>query len=488
MGLIPMGKDRDAGRGEVVLKRHARKVATSLFIADLTVTILSFLVAYGLFELAGKNRLFGSLLPLDEYTWLLLFIVPVWTLILNLSGVYRSHRVDSVLREVWQLVRSVGLGSVALFAFVALCKASHVSRPFLATFAVTNILLLLLLHGTIRGLAHGARARGLNTRSVLIVGTGAGALAHAERIQANPQWGHRLLGFIAEDENRSGDAKDQIIGALHDIRRVLCEYVVDEVVVALPPARLPAMERIILECEEIGIKTRLALDFFPHRIARMEMDFMDGAPMLTFSTTPAEDESMMAKRLIDILFSSLFLLGFSWLYAIIAILIKVTSKGPVFFRQERVGMNGRPFMFFKFRSMVVDADRRKTELAHLNEMDGPVFKIRNDPRVTRVGRFLRKFSLDEFPQMWNVLRGDMSLVGPRPPVPAEVAKYEAWARRRLSIRPGLTCLWQVSGRNSINFKQWMELDLAYIDNWSLSLDFKILLKTVPAVLAGRGAS
>jgi exopolysaccharide biosynthesis polyprenyl glycosylphosphotransferase len=187
-------------------------------------------------------------------------------------------------------------------------------------------------------------------------------------------------------------------------------------------------------------------------------------------------------------FSSLFLLSFSWLYGLIAVVLKLTSKGPVFFRQERVGMNGRRFTFFKFRSMVVDADRRKDELKHLNEMDGPVFKIKNDPRVTRVGRFLRKFSLDELPQMWNVLKGDMSLVGPRPPVPSEVEKYEFWARRRLSIRPGLTCLWQISGRNSINFQQWMELDLQYIDNWTLGLDFKILLKTVPAVLGGRGAS
>lgn len=197
---------------------------------------------------------------------------------------------------------------------------------------------------------------------------------------------------------------------------------------------------------------------------------------------------MMIKRAVDIVFSSLFLLAFSWVYLAIALAIKLTSRGPILFRQERVGMNGRRFTFYKFRSMVVDAEKRKAELQHLNEMDGPVFKIKNDPRITRVGRFIRKYSLDEFPQMWNVLTGDMSLVGPRPPVPSEVEKYESWARRRLSVRPGLTCLWQVSGRNSINFEQWMKLDLTYIDNWTLGLDFLILLKTVPAVLGGRGAS
>jgi exopolysaccharide biosynthesis polyprenyl glycosylphosphotransferase len=275
---------------------------------------------------------------------------------------------------------------------------------------------------------------------------------------------------------------------MKSIRRILCEYVVDEVVIAVSPSQIARLDTLLLQCEEIGVKTQLTLDYLPHRFARINLESMDGRPVLTFSTTPPEDLSTMTKRAIDVLFSALFLGAFSWLYLAIALVIKLTSKGPVLFRQDRVGINGRRFTFFKFRSMVADADHRKAELQHLNEMDGPVFKIKNDPRVTRVGRFLRKYSLDELPQMWNVLRGDMSLVGPRPPVPSEVEKYESWARRRLSVRPGLTCLWQVSGRNSINFNQWMALDLAYIDNWTLGLDLKILVKTVPAVLAGRGAS
>ena len=471
-----------------MMKDHAKAVATTLFVADLVISIFTFIGTYLLMSL--PNRFFNELLPLDHYLWLLLFIVPAWTILLQWSGSYQSQRVREPLLEIIQVSRAVILGGIALFAFVGLTKSSHISRPFLAVFTVVDVAALVAMRVTLRTFVRAMRARGFNSRSVLIVGTGAGALAHADRLTENRHWGHRLLGFISDQEKEVQAAvpADLVIGNLDSVRHILCEYVVDEVVFSVPPQRLSAIAPILLHCEQVGVKTRLALDFFPHRIARVEMEDMDGCPMLTFSTTPPEDFAMIVKRGLDIVFSALFLASFSWLYLGIAAMIKLTSKGPVLFRQERVGRNGRRFTFYKFRSMVLDADRRKAELQHLNEMDGPVFKIKNDPRVTRVGRFLRKFSLDELPQMWNVLRGDMSLVGPRPPVPSEVEKYESWARRRLSVRPGITCLWQVSGRNSINFQQWMELDLAYIDNWTLGLDFKILLKTVPAVLGGRGAS
>jgi exopolysaccharide biosynthesis polyprenyl glycosylphosphotransferase len=472
-----------------MMKDHAKAVAATLFVADLVLTIFVFIGTYMLMSI--PNRHFNPLLPLDNYLWLLLFVVPVWTVLLQWSGTYRSQRISAPLQEIIQVARAAILGGIALFAFVGLTKSSHISRPFLAVFAVLDVSALVALRITLRTGVRYIRAHGHNTRSVLIVGTGAGALAHADRIEANAHWGHRLIGFISDEEKEVQAAvpPELLIGkTLDSLSHVLCEYVVDEVVFSVTPQRLSAIAPHLLHCEQVGVKTKLALDFFPHRIARIEMEEMDGCPMLTFSTTPPEDFAMLVKRGIDLIFSAAFLLSFSWLYAAIALAIKMTSKGPVLFRQERVGMNGRRFTFYKFRSMVIDADRRKAELQHLNEMDGPVFKIKNDPRVTRVGRFLRKFSLDEFPQMWNVLRGDMSLVGPRPPVPSEVEKYESWARRRLSVRPGITCLWQVSGRNSINFQQWMELDLAYIDNWTLGLDFKILLKTVPAVLGGRGAS
>jgi exopolysaccharide biosynthesis polyprenyl glycosylphosphotransferase len=238
----------------------------------------------------------------------------------------------------------------------------------------------------------------------------------------------------------------------------------------------------------MGVKTRLALDFFPHVLARVQLEELDGTPLLTFSTTPDDSAAMMAKRTVDVLLSVLLGAVAIVPVTLAALLIKITSRGPALFRQTRVGLNGRPFTLVKLRTMVADAEQRLAEVAHLNELEGPVFKSGKDPRLTRFGRLIRRFSMDEIPQLWNVLRGEMSLVGPRPPLPEEVARYERWQRRRLSMKPGVTGLWQVSGRNEIaRFDEWMNLDLAYIDNWSLSLDAKILLRTIPAVLSGRGA-
>jgi exopolysaccharide biosynthesis polyprenyl glycosylphosphotransferase len=260
------------------------------------------------------------------------------------------------------------------------------------------------------------------------------------------------------------------------------------VVFIVPRAWLNGIEGAVRLCEEQGVKTSIALDLYDLAVARPLVTELEGMPMLTYSTTPSSEGKLALKRAIDLIGSAFLLLVVSPLFLIIAAAIKLTSKGPVFFRQTRVGLNGRHFILLKFRSMVVDAEQRLREIAHLNEMDGPVFKVRHDPRVTPVGRLLRKTSLDELPQLINVLRGEMSLVGPRPPVPSEVVAYAPWQKRRLSMKPGITCLWQVNGRNTIDFDQWMKLDLEYIDNWSLGLDLKIVGKTVPAVLLGKGAS
>jgi exopolysaccharide biosynthesis polyprenyl glycosylphosphotransferase len=223
-------------------------------------------------------------------------------------------------------------------------------------------------------------------------------------------------------------------------------------------------------------------------MSKIRWERLHEMPMLTFSTTPENEDLLLFKRVLDFLMALAFLVVLSPLFLVLALLIKLTSRGPVFYRQTRCGLGGRKFTVYKFRSMQADADLLREELAALNEMDGPVFKIRNDPRCTAVGAFMRKFSLDELPQLVNILKGDMSFVGPRPPLPEEVEKYERWQRRRLRMHPGLTCLWALEGRNKLNFKRWMELDLEYIDNWSPSLDWKILVKTIPVVLLGRGAS
>jgi exopolysaccharide biosynthesis polyprenyl glycosylphosphotransferase len=247
------------------------------------------------------------------------------------------------------------------------------------------------------------------------------------------------------------------------------------------------MGRPMLFCEERGITTRVILNFFPHLISRTYLEELDGFPLLTFSTTPKNEIALFSRRLIDSAGSLVLIILLSPIFLLISLLIRIDSPGPALYRQPRYGLNGRKFTCHKFRSMQTGSDEKRKELVHFNLTNGPAFKMKNDPRVTRVGKFLRKTSLDELPQLFDVLMGDMSFVGPRPLLLEEVEKLEGWQRRRLSMKPGITGLWQVSGRNEIDFNQWMKMDLEYIDNWSLWLDIKILLKTIPVVLSGKGA-
>jgi exopolysaccharide biosynthesis polyprenyl glycosylphosphotransferase len=271
------------------------------------------------------------------------------------------------------------------------------------------------------------------------------------------------------------------------LREKLRAHVVDEVLFAVPPARFAEIEELFLFCDEEGVRTRLSLDFFPHVNSELYLDRLGPLPLLTFSATPHDEIKLFAKRSLDVAVALVGLLVLSPLLLLTAVLIRLTSPGPILFRQERCGLNGRRFQVYKFRSMVVDAEQRRAELEHLN-VKKINFKIPNDPRLTTVGRWLRKFSIDELPQLWNVLRGDMSLVGPRPAIPSEVAQYEAWQRRRLRMRPGLTCIWAISGRDRLDTETVMRLDMEYIDNWSLALDSQIILRTIPLVLLGRGAN
>ena len=312
-------------------------------------------------------------------------------------------------------------------------------------------------------------------------------------IEGHKYWGYKILGFVSDGHRLSnGWARYRIFGSVPELRALLERGLqaepIDEIVFAVTRKKLDEMKQIFLYCEELGIRARVAMNFFQNRVARIEIEQLEGIPFLTFTTTPSDETQLAFKRLLDIAVSSALLLLATPVILFAALCIKLTSPGSVLFKQQRVGLNGRGFTLYKFRTMIADAHERRREVRHLNEMNGPVFKMKGDPRVTPIGRVLRKFSLDELPQLWNVLKGDMSLVGPRPPIPEEVASYHRWHRRRLSMKPGLTCLWQISGRNEIDFDRWMQLDLQYIDNWSPGLDLKILLRTIPAVLSGRGAS
>jgi len=280
----------------------------------------------------------------------------------------------------------------------------------------------------------------------------------------------------------------RVLGRIQDIPFILHRKVIDRVIFVIPRLWLHRIDEVILACEREGIATSISLDLYDLRIAEMRQTNFSGFPLLEFETFGAKEWQLFIKRFADIILSLFFIIILSPILIITAIVIKLETKGPILFNQIRSGVNGRKFKLYKFRSMVVGAEMKKKHMEKMNEMDGPVFKIKHDPRITKVGRFIRKLSIDELPQLINVLKGDMSIVGPRPPLPVEVQMYELWQRRRLSLKPGLTCIWQVSGRNHINFERWMEMDLEYIDNWSLWMDFKILFKTFFVVAFGYGAS
>jgi exopolysaccharide biosynthesis polyprenyl glycosylphosphotransferase len=274
---------------------------------------------------------------------------------------------------------------------------------------------------------------------------------------------------------------------LSELPSILRLYVVDEIIFAVDSGTLAQLEEVFLLCDQEGVRTRVAVDFFPHINSTISLDRLDSTPLLTFSAAPHDEIRLLVKRLIDLMIAAAGLMVLMPFMGVVVVLIRLTSAGPAIFRQVRCGLNGRRFLLYKFRSMCENAEDLKPSIAHLNTRT-TAFKVPDDPRVTPIGRYLRKFSIDEWPQLWNVLRGDMSLVGPRPAIPSEVEQYQLWQRRRLRMRPGLTCLWALSGRDKVDFETWMEMDMQYIDDWSLALDCKILLRTIPRTLTGSGAS
>jgi exopolysaccharide biosynthesis polyprenyl glycosylphosphotransferase len=487
-----------------MLKERARILTVGVFFLDLSLISAAFLAAFwarnSVLTYLAPRAFPSRLYPLAAYLPLLPLALIIWGALLTTSGRYGSHRTVPLVAEAWAIIRVCITGSILFTLFLYVVRLDErflghdrVSRSWVLFFSLFSCLFLLCEKLSLRLTSRYVRSHGLNYRTVLIVGTNPTALTIAESIDAHRFWGFRILGFIrTEDGGSDADVEDEfhypVLGDLGEISRVIEENVVDDVIFAVSRRDLDRLEELFLGLQEQGIRTRFAIDLFPHTRAHVQIEELDGMPLLSFATVPTSQIKLMFKRVLDVAVAALVLLLALPIVGAIAFLIKLTSGGSVLFRQTRCGLNGRFFTLYKFRTMVEDAEDRRRDLIHLNEMSGPVFKLRSDPRVTAFGRFLRRFSLDELPQLWNVLRGDMSLVGPRPPIPEEVAHYKRWQRRRLAMKPGLTCLWQVSGRNELDFDRWIELDLEYIDSWSPLLDFKILLKTIPAVLSGRGAS
>lgn len=461
---------------------------------DLFVATFCFLLAgYGSYQDLGPASFSGFLHMRVSVINLFIFSIFLlaWHISFALFGLYRSKRLSSAIHEVMDVLKATFAGGVILFLIGRILWLNMITLHFMALFLVASALTTLIFRLALRFLLRKIRSMGRNQRHLLIVGTNQRAVEYARKIESRPELGYRVDGFVENGWSGNNDfykSGYSIVASFKTFSDFIRSHVVDEVMICLPmKSHYEQSLEIVKSCEAQGIIVRFLSDFFDLQLARSRAETLVGDSVITLKTGAINDSALMVKRGIDILFSSILLMVTSPLLAGIALLIKLTSPGPVFFVQKRVGLNKRNFKLYKFRTMVCDAEKLQKQLAHLNEVSGPVFKIKNDPRITPIGKYLRKTSLDELPQLLNVLKGDMSLVGPRPPIPSEVVKYDLPYLRRLSTKPGITCLWQVSGRNSIPFDKWMELDQQYIDQWSLWMDVKILAKTVVTVLRGSGS-
>jgi exopolysaccharide biosynthesis polyprenyl glycosylphosphotransferase len=425
---------------------------------------------------------------------ILLFIILllIWYLVFSVLGLYRPKPLPTGYDEILSLIKATTQGALMITLFVILFSIKLVIPLFLVTFWSASTVIVILSRLVLRSTLENLRRRGRNLRNVLIAGTNDRAIRLAQKIQSKPELGFRLIGFVDDNSLNSPALHEMgysVVASSRELPDFLRVHAVDAIFIGLPlKSSYEAVSQIVACCEEQGVIVRVLSDLFDLKVAHLNVEHLDGQSMITIVTGNVEGPTVLIKHAFDFVASCCLLILFAPLFLIIALLIRITSPGPVFFIQERVGLNKRRFRMYKFRTMIHGAERKQVELENLNEADGPVFKIAKDPRITTIGRFLRKTSIDELPQLLNVIKGEMSLVGPRP---LPLRDYEGFDldrhRRRFSVRPGMTCLWQINGRSNLSFNKWMELDLEYIDKWSLSLDFKILAQTFPAVFKGFGA-
>jgi len=468
--------------------RHRSALLTLLQLADLAVVAAAFLAAVALATPGDDDWLtilemrvqVRNVLIVGGYLAFCHFVFQGFQL-------YRSYRLSPSSREWHDLAWAVLTATVPLWAFGDLWHFRFASHTFLPTFAALAFCGLGAERRLLRLVARSMRRHGRDLRHVIVIGSGPPAFDMVARLARRGDLGYHVVEMIELDARGDGSGAGSA-AVLGRVETVAASQPIDEVFVALPlDSAQPLIRALVSLCEERGITVRLVSNLVDLILARAQLDEVDGRAVITLFTGPPDSFGLLGKRLLDLSLSLVACLLLLPLFLVVAIAIKLDSRGPILFAQERVGLGGRRFRLYKFRTMIAGADRLQAELEALNEAHGPVFKIRNDPRVTRVGRWLRHLSLDELPQMLNVLMGDMSLVGPRPLPLRDVQRIDKRAhKRRFSVKPGLTCLWQVNGREP-EFESWVKTDMEYIDNWSLGLDVKILLKTIPAVLSGRGA-
>ena len=413
-----------------------------------------------------------------------------WHLSFRLFGLYEPKRFRRKLEECMDIIKATSLGSLLICAMIGLLGSQFINSMVVIVFWLMAMVMTVAVRAAMRFLLTLVRSQGRNLRHIVVLGTNRRARAFAEKIRERRDMGYNVIGYV---DDRSAD-KDgnpmEILCGISGFPEILERYVVDEVVIALPIQTFYIQIReIMAQCTEQGITVRFIMDkLFDLPNTRSRMEYLEDTPLFSLYMGPEENWAFVVKRVMDFILSAVFLVLLTPLFVLVGALIALTSRGPVFFVQDRVGHNKRRFRMYKFRTMTKEAELLQEELEGLNEAEGPVFKINNDPRITKIGKILRKTSIDELPQLVNVLKGDMSLVGPRPLPLRDYRRFQKnWQKRRVSVKPGITGLWQVCGRNDLSFDRWIELDMEYIDHWSLFLDFKILIKTIPVVLSGKGA-
>lgn len=471
------------------MQRHARKVMVLQAAIDLVLINAAFWLAYVVrydyrFPITVAEANYVSY---TEYIPISILLSIGLLAIYRIEGIYNYVRGRSWLEEMYGLLTATFTGIVILVFIFFFFRPQFYSRLIYIYAGILIILILTLARALMRTILTHLRKRGIGVDRALIVGGGEIGRAIMRNVLAQPDLGYRIEGFIDDNPDIGTIGTFHLLGGTDQLRRILRERTIDEVIITLPWHAREKIVRIMETAEAAGARVKIVPDLFQLSLSRIAVDAVGGIPLIGVKDSTISGGALSIKRITDVILSGLLFLLLSVPISIIALLIKLSSPGPVIFEQQRVGRSGKLFTAYKFRTMRLGADNEKETLLHLNEASGPLFKIRNDPRMTRVGKWLRRTSLDELPQLLNVLRGDMSLVGPRPPLPNEVAQYQEWHKRRLDVAPGVTGLWQVSGRSELTFDEMVMLDLYYIENWSPWLDLKILIKTIPAMLTARGA-
>lgn len=474
-----------------MFERYRRWVSLIMALADVVLINLAFAAAYWVrYDLQwfravdpAYDASFRAYIPFALVLTALLLVA------YRLGRVYHQPRSVSWLDEVYALFGSTTTGIVIIMAITFWFQPLVYSRLM---FLWAGVLIVTLLSGSrlIKRWVWGSlMRRGMGVDRMLIVGAGEVGRRLMRNIVAQPELGYRVIGFVDDDpeKNRTDIGRFKALGEIDSLPRVVQEEGIDEVIITLPWIYHRRILGIMRQCERERVRARIVPDLFQLALSRVDIEDLGGIPIIGVKEISITGWNLAFKRTSDIVLSLAVLVLLFPLMLLISVAIKLDSPGPVLFKQVRVGRDGRRFVFYKFRSMRQGAEEERPQLADLDETVGPIFKIRRDPRCTRLGRFLRRTSLDELPQLYNVLRGEMSLVGPRPAIPVEVEQYQEWHRKRLEVSPGMTGLWQVSGRSQLTFDEMCLLDIYYLENWSPLLDLKIALKTIPAVLAGTGA-